>query len=229
MRPDRRATPELTRTALTRADVGAVYRLYLSALAAVPDPAAVRADEPEFFEAVFDDGGEILGLADDSGLVAYGVLRPELEREHDRVGLDRFVAPDAPLRVLDGSAVRPAYWRLGLQREVVSMRLARARTLGASDVIAKASPGNIPSMRNLLKSGFAIVGLVRKPYGWRYVHHRAVSRAAEAEGRTTWVRSADIDAARTHFATGEAAFACEVRADGVPWLQFAPLARAGAG
>ena len=216
------AHTELRPCALARTDVGRIYALYLSALAAVPDPGAVRADEPEFFEAVFDDGGEIMGLWAEDGLAAYGVLRPELEREHDRLGLDRYVACDAPLRVLDGSAVRPAYWRLGLQRTVITMRIERAAAWGAGDVIAKASPANIPSMRNLLKAGFAIVAIVRKPYGWRYVHYRGVARAAARPALPDWIPAADIDAAAARFAAGEAAFECEVRADGKPWLAFGP-------
>jgi len=208
---------------LGREDVDEVYKLYLSSLARLPNPAAVRPDAPEFFEEIFDVGGGIVGFRDRDALIVYGVLRPSLENEHDRKGLSRVAAADAPLMVLDGSAVAPDYWKRGLQRAIIETRIAEAGRLGAAHVIAKASPGNIPSMRNLLKCGFATVTLVRKPYGWRYVNYRPVAAPLSAPQGGMWMESGRIDEANARFAAGEAAFACQADSDGTPWLSFAPL------
>ncbi|WP_108659365.1 GNAT family N-acetyltransferase [Acuticoccus kandeliae] len=207
---------------LSPADIPVVYELYRRALAAVPDPAAVRADEPSFFEDMFAVGGEILGLRCDGDLVAYGVLRPELAREHDRVGLDGLVAPDAVMRVLDGSAVRPDFWAHGLQRTIIDARIVRAGEEGASSVIAKAAPRNVPSMRNLTKRGFRIVGRVMKPYGWRYIHHRPVADEPVHPEDGTWTVSEDVDGSEARFEDGF--YACSAQRDphGVPLLRFAP-------
>ncbi|MBJ3776346.1 GNAT family N-acetyltransferase [Acuticoccus mangrovi] len=201
-------------------DVPAVFALYAESLAAVPDPAAVRADAPSFFEKIFAVGGEIIGLFDGLVMIGYGVIRPELEEEHDRVGLDRVVPADAPMRVLDGSAVRPAYWRHGLQRTTIDARIARAAELGATHVIAKASPGNVPSMRNLTKQGFHILGRVMKPYGWRYVHHRPVHLTAAEPIEGEWYPAHDVDGAEAMFREGRAAFAAKRDDAGEPMLKF---------
>ncbi|MEM8664462.1 MAG: GNAT family N-acetyltransferase [Pseudomonadota bacterium] len=196
---------------LARADVVRVYALYLSALAAVPNPAAVRPDEPGFFDTVFDDGGEILGLEADGVLIAYGVIRPELAREHDRVGLEGIVAPDARLWVLDGSAVHPAWWRHGFQRTIIKARLARLGELlgaAAGHAIAKASPGNLPSLRNLLKCGFVTVEMIEKPYGWRYVQYRPVDAPVSQPSGGRWINAGAVEDASARFARGEVANAC---------------------
>lgn len=212
--------PTVHATALFLRDIPRIYALYTAALAAVPDPSAVRADAPAFFENIFDVGGEIIGLLAGDALVGYGVLRPELDREHDRVGLDRHVPAGAPMRVLDGSAVHPAYWSHGFQRTVIEMRIARAAELGAGHVIAKASPGNVPSMRNLTRAGFHIVGLVLKPYGWRYVHVRPVAQPEPEPAPGTWQVAADVDASVARFAAGEVAYRAKRDEGGVPMLLF---------
>ncbi|MEM0908511.1 MAG: GNAT family protein [Pseudomonadota bacterium] len=217
--------PAFSVASLDLQDVGLVYQLHKAAVAAVQNPDAVRPDTPPFFEGVFQDGGEIWGLFDGEGLAAYGVLRPELAREHDRQGLQRDVGADEPMRVLDGSATRPSLWGKGLQRHVVDMRVKRAGDLGADHVIAKAAPRNVPSMRNLLRCGFAIVGLVRKPYGWRYVHHRPVRAAVAFEGAGEWQPATSIKAAEERFLLGEGAVACDAPQQGEAQLKFAPLVR----
>lgn len=211
----------LVEVQLSRADISEIFALYLSALRAVPNPAAVRPDEPSFFDEIFDAGGEIIGFRDDGRLVAYGVIRPELDSEHDRHGLAPRVAPSAKLYVLDGSAVWPALWRHGLQRMIIETRIRRVAALGAVDVIAKASPGNFPSMRNLLNSRFAIITKVMKPYGWRYVHHRRVAFPAPDAGTGTWIEAGNVEEAERRFSAGEAAFACRAGPDGMPILRFA--------
>lgn len=207
---------------LAPGDVPRIYTLYRTSLDAVPNPAAVRADEPSFFEEIFAVGGEIIGLQVGDALVAYGVLRPELDSEHDRSGLDEHVPASAGLKVLDGSAVHPEFWKHGLQRVIIEARVERAGDLGAQHVIAKASPGNLPSMRNLLKCGFRIVTRVRKPYGWRYVHHRPVAHPYPRPDGGEWRPASDVAGATARFADNQAAVACRAEA-GVPLLCFAKI------
>ncbi|MEM7695967.1 MAG: GNAT family protein [Pseudomonadota bacterium] len=217
------ALPAVEEVRLGPDDIGEIYALYLAALSAVPNPAAVRVDDPSMFAWVFDVGGTILGLRDGEGLFAYGVVRPERAEEHDRHALSPHVAPDAHLLVLDGSAVRPTHWTRGFQREIIRRRIAFAGTLGASHVIAKASPGNYPSMRNLLKTGFAIVGLIEKPYGWRYIHHRPVAAPRAAPTSGIWIEAGRTAEAVARFGAGEGAFACHMGPDSLPHLRFGPL------
>lgn len=222
--PATEMTSELAKVALSPADVDVVMALHRETIAALPNPGAVRPDVPEFFEGIFASGGEIMGLYEGAVLVAYGVLRPELAREHDRVALEALVAPAAPLWVLDGSAVKPTHWRRGLQRHIVALRIAQVAARGVGDVIAKASPGNVPSMRNLLKSGFATVGLIEKTYGWRYIHYRPTHLAYTEPVAGDFIAAADIEEAERRFGAGEVASMCTVNKDGVAVLKFGPPA-----
>ncbi|GAB5375714.1 MAG: hypothetical protein AcusKO_21760 [Acuticoccus sp.] len=212
---------ELNTVHLSVADIDAIVALHRETIAALPNPGAVRPDAPAFFEGIFACGGEITGLHEAGSLVAYGVLRPELVQEHDRWALDALVPPTAALWVLDGSAVRPSHWRRGLQRHIVGLRITRAASLGIGSVIAKASPGNVPSMRNLLKSGFATIGLIRKSYGWRYIHFRPTACGYTEPATGDWIAAAGIEEAQHRFEAGEVASACAVTPDGTPILKFA--------
>lgn len=216
------ASPAAAVVSLAPHDVPRVHAIYLASLAALPDPSAVRRDEPAFFDWIFASGGEILGLSIDGALVAYGCLRPEVALEHDRVGLSGRVPDGATIRVLDGSAVLPAFWKAGLGRQVIVARIDRAGELGTEHVVAKASPGNVPSMRNLTRCGFRVVGRVMKPYGWRYVHHRAVRWAEPEPEGGEWLPSADVDGAEALFRAGRFAFAARCDEAGRALLKFAP-------
>lgn len=202
-------------------DIDAIDGLFRATVAAVPNPAAVRPDEPAFFEEVLARGGEIVGLTASGALIAYGVLRPEFEDQHDRHGLARLVADDWPLFVTDGSAVHPAYWTHSLQRVLIRERIDRAVAQGARSIIAKVSPANLPSMRNLLKEHFRIVARVRKPYGWRYVHQRGVVDFPEVvEMPEIWEAAADVDAAQALFEAGYGAVRFRLGEEARPELGF---------
>ena len=92
----------------------------------------------------------------------------------------------------DGSPRSPVPpWRRALrghrlQCELVRRRAGFARAEGFTDLYATAAPGNVPSWRNLLSEGFAIVALLTR-YGslLRYLLHRALDAptAAGARGR----------------------------------------------
>lgn len=205
-------------------DIPAIDALFRATVAAVSDPAAVRPDEPAFFEGVLEHGGEIIGLTMGGALIAYGVLRPEFEDQHDRDGLARFVSPDAPLFVVDGSAVHPSCWSRSLQRVLIRERIDRAVRQGARTVIAKVSPANLPSTRNLLKEDFRIVARVRKPYGWRYVHQRAaVDYAPTPDVPEIWQMAADVDGAQALFDAGYGAVRFRMGVQPEPELGFVKI------
>lgn len=203
--------------------VGEICRLFEAVIHAVARPDAVRPDEPSFFEQVFDVGGEILGLMVEGRLIAYGVLRPELAGEHDRKTLDGIAPASSVLYVVDGSAVHPDYWARALQRVLIRARIERAIAHGAGTVIAKVSPNNLPSTRNLLKENFRIVGRVQKPYGWRYIHHRpAIVAPSETDPPMPqiWRAAADVDAVQAEFDAGRCASRFRFGPDAVPELGF---------
>ena len=207
-------------------DAPAIDRLFHATVAAVPNPNAVRPDEPAFFQGVLDHGGEIIGLTVGGSLIAYGVLRPEFPDQHDRDGLARLVPADAPLFVTDGSAVHPSYWAHSLQRVLIRERIARAVRQGARAIIAKVSPANLPSTRNLLKEQFRIVARVRKPYGWRYVHQRAaVDFETVTEDPQIWRVAADVDGAQALFEAGYGAVRFRLGAQSRPELGFVKIDR----
>ncbi|MGX1099745.1 GNAT family N-acetyltransferase [Amorphus sp. MBR-141] len=204
-------------------DIAAIDHLFRATVAAVPDPAAVRPDEPAFFEDVLARGGEIIGLTVAGALIAYGVLRPEFGDQHDRDGLGRLVDLDAPLFVVDGSAVHPSYWSRSLQRVLIRERIDRAVRQGGRAVIAKVSPANLPSTRNLLRENFRIVARVRKPYGWRYVHQRAAVDFAPTPEAEIWRLAADVDAAQALFDDGYGAVRFRIGPDSLPELGFVKI------
>lgn len=205
-------------------DVPAIDALFRATVAAVPNPAAVRPDEPAFFEEVLARGGEIVGLTVEGDLIAYGVLRPEFQDQHDRHDLARLVADDWPLFVTDGSAVHPAYWTHSLQRVLIRERIDRAVGQGARAIVAKVSPANLPSMRNLLKEHFRIVARVRKPYGWRYVHERAAVDFPEvSEMPEIWRATADVDGAQILFEAGYGAVRFRLGEEARPELGFVKI------
>ena len=207
-------------------DIPVIDGLFRATVAAVSNPAAVRPDEPAFFEGVLDHGGEIIGLTVEGSLIAYGVLRPEFDDQHDRDGLAHLVAADAPLFVTDGSAVHPSYWSHSLQRVLIRERIDRAVRQGAQAVIAKVSPANLPSTRNLLKEHFRIVARVRKPYGWRYVHQRAAVDFEEMdETPEVWRVAADVDGAQALFEAGYGAVRFRLGAQSRPELGFVKIDR----
>lgn len=205
-------------------DIPAIDRLFHATVAAVPNPRAVRPDEPAFFHDVLDHGGEIVGLTVGGALIAYGVLRPEFPDQHDRDGLASLVPEDAPLFVTDGSAVHPSYWSHSLQRVLIRERVDRAVRQGARAMIAKVSPANLPSTRNLLKEQFRIVARVRKPYGWRYVHQRAaVDYPQTTDEPDIWRVAADVDAAQALFEAGYGAVRFRLGAQSRPELGFVKI------
>ncbi|MDQ0317542.1 GNAT family N-acetyltransferase [Amorphus orientalis] len=213
------STDDIETVELGRADIGDIVAVHRAALAAMPRSELVRPDGPETFNRMFDMGGEILGLIEHRRLAGYGMLRPERDGMGDREGLARVVPEAGVLFVVDGAAVHPEYWTRSLQRVLIRERLDHARRRGAGHVVATAAPGNIASIRNLLKEGFRVVDGLRKSYGLRYVLHRQV-REAEAVEPEIWGDLGDLDGSRSLFQAGYCATRFRLGDDARPELGF---------
>lgn len=194
-------------------DAAAVHALHMAAVAKAGRPDLIRPETREFFERILAGGGRILGLDDDRGLLAYGVLQWDLPPEEDLRPLFG-LAPDAPFAKLAGAAVRPDHWGHGLQESVIAARLDLAGSLGLSHLYATSAPGNWRSWANLLNQGLVIRALIEQ-YGGalRYIFYRDLERPdAEGKGDAIWVDVGDTDRQRRLIAAG--AFGCAWRRSG---------------
>lgn len=188
---------------LSLGEAAAVHALHMAAVAKVGRPDLIRPETLEFFEKILAGGGRILGLDDDRGLLAYGVLQwdlPPVEDLRPLFGL----APDAPFAKLAGAAVRPDSWGHGLQESVISARLNLATSLGLTHLYATSAPGNWRSWANLLNQGLVIRALIEQ-YGGalRYILYRDLDHLdATSQDGGVWVDAADTDRQRHLLAAG---------------------------
>lgn len=135
-----------------------IFELHLRAIQGM-GPDQVRPESLEFFEALLDGAGRIIGACDpEGGLVAYGVLqdgpdpgtRPELWLDWPF---------DARIQKLAGSSVAQAYRGQRLQCELIRRRVTLADP--GAWLYATAAPSNPASWRSLLYEGFEIRRLRR--------------------------------------------------------------------
>lgn len=140
------------------ADRDRIFALHLRAIQGM-GPDQVRPESLEFFEALLDGAGRIIGACDpDGALVAYGVLQD---------GPDPGTRPDlwlgwpfdARIQKLAGSSVAAEYRGQRLQRELIRRRVALADP--GAYLYATAAPSNPASWRSLLGEGFEIRRLRR--------------------------------------------------------------------
>ncbi|MGB3426294.1 MAG: hypothetical protein WBF84_18485 [Castellaniella sp.] len=135
-----------------------IFELHLRVLRDM-SPDQVRPESLEFFEALLDGAGRIIGACDpDGGLVAYGVLQdgPDPGTRPD-LWLDW--PSDARIQKLAGSSVAQAYRGQRLQCELIRRRVALADP--GAYLYATAAPSNPASWHSLLYEGFEIRRLRR--------------------------------------------------------------------
>lgn len=172
---------------LSANDHDAVWRLHERLHALQPRPGLFARETPEFFAACLHEdasraGGQMFGVRRDGRLLAYGVLGlPRSGETHFGCLVGLPAGRHAEVAQVDGAGVDPLARGLGLQRRLISHRLRAARAVGRALVFSTAAPDNAASLRNLLASGFVIVGL-RRLFGGhdRYVLFHAPSLATRA-------------------------------------------------
>lgn len=149
-------TPILWRT-LGSDEAIFAHQLHLTANADTP-ASLVRPDDLAHFVANIQEHGRILGcFANDSEMVAYGILG--MEPASNRKIIQLLGLPEADLHnfaSLDGAAALAPWRGKRLHRESIQARLEMAREQQRRYVGATVSPENINSFRGLLEAGFCI-------------------------------------------------------------------------
>lgn len=103
----------------------------------------------------------IIGLFDQSELVAYSVLQRELP-VHEKLPPSIATDPQRPQLMLSGISVAPEWRGLGLQRRLIMQRMAMAPPQAL--LFSTAAPTNWHSWNNLLACGFHVRGITEQ-YG----------------------------------------------------------------
>jgi hypothetical protein len=199
-------------SALSSADLDAIFALHLAATAAVGRPDLIKPESRDFFDRILGGGGRVIGAMREGQLIAYGVLQTELPPAEDARPLLGLGAGDR-LAKLAGASVLPTLWGGGLHDELIARRVAEADRLGIGHLYATSAPGNARSWTNLVDRGFAVRALVEKYGGQlRYILHRHAPRIAE--GQESWCDAADIERQRQLIGVGLAGDGWRRRDDG---------------
>ncbi|WP_137390879.1 GNAT family N-acetyltransferase [Rhodoligotrophos defluvii] len=206
--------PVLAWREITAADIAAVHALHLAATEVVGRPDLIRPESRSFFEKIVAAAGKIIGVFDETGLRAYGVLQWDLSFEEDPYG-PLGLGPGDGLAKLAGTAVRPSAWGQGLHRQLIAWRIIEARRLGFRHLYATSAPGNARSWTNLMDEGFR-VRAVKEQYGGhlRYLLARPVDKQADADTNGDWCEVADIGRQRDLIASGREGAAWRAGKDG---------------
>ncbi|WP_342644019.1 GNAT family N-acetyltransferase [Rhodoligotrophos ferricapiens] len=203
------------------ADVAAVHELHLAATQKVGRPDLIRPESRAFFEKMVSGAGRIVGLFDDEGLLAYGVLQWDLSIEEDPygpLGLDR----SASLAKLAGTSVRPAAWGCGLHSQLIAWRIEAARSLGFRHLYSTSAPGNHRSWTNLIGEGFGICAL-KEQYGGhlRFLLTRTVDEPVRQARSGEWCAVEAIGRQRQLLGAGHQGVAWR-KAKGAHEIFYAP-------
>lgn len=142
---------------LRAADVDAVYALHLEVVSQMSAPGLVRRDTRDYFAAHIEDAGFILGTFCEDRLVGYGLSSfPRDELENYGVQL-KLPAHELPLvGQLEGAAVGVEHWGRGLHLMLAGWRADCLAEAGFRHICATVAPGNVWSLRNLLRTGLVI-------------------------------------------------------------------------
>ncbi|MGB3705763.1 MAG: hypothetical protein WBH02_14045 [Castellaniella sp.] len=172
-------------------DLGRIVALHAQAILGM-SPDQVRPERAEFFAALLEGGGSIIGVCDPAGdLVAYGVLQDGPD-PGTRPDLWLGWPEDARIQKLAGSSVAEAYRGLRLQCALIRRRIELADP--DAYLYATAAPLNPASWRSLLYEGFEIRCLRRVYQGsLRYLMARRAGMAAAsaAQGDAAAARPLD--------------------------------------
>ena len=177
-----RALQPCTLRTLLPADVPAILALQAHILAALPDPALLAPDEAAFFaRLIAAPRGRVEGIFWQARLVALSILRVP-EDAPDNLGRDLGLSGAALLQVahMEMVLVDPMFRGNGLQQQFLQRRIAQAAAVGCTHLLATVDPENLPSLHNLLASGFGIARADVRKYGGKR-RHILVRSAATAD------------------------------------------------
>lgn len=152
--------PELRTRILVREDFPAWNALRDTVIAALPNPDFYvrEADEQAFFVAHTEPGGEAIGVFAHGALVAYAMVGFPDASAADNLGAVIGLEPVHHPKVthLSSCMVLPQWRGRGLQRTLLSARLALAHARGRPLCMAMVSLHNHSSRHNLLRQGLHI-------------------------------------------------------------------------
>lgn len=156
-------------------DLDAMEALHHLSIAGLP-PHTVKAEARTFLQSLLQGRGTVIGAwHHHTELIAYGVLQHDLlptddPREHLQL------PPQQTLAKLAGAAVAPQWRGYGLQRALITQRIAH--TNSTTVLFATAAPENTVSWHNLLGCGFRVRALEYRYGGFaRYLLVRLPSHA----------------------------------------------------
>ena len=172
----RRVPVDLHWDMLGPADLDRIVDLHARAIRGMGSD-QVKPEHPEFFAALLDGAGRIIGARAPAGdLVAYGVLQDGPD-PGTRPDLWLGWPADARIQKLAGSSVAEAYRGQRLQCELIRRRVELADPDAC--LYATAAPSNPASWRSLLREGFEIRLLCRVyQNSLRYILARPARTAA---------------------------------------------------
>lgn len=117
-----------------------------------------RKDSLDHFQQLIDFDGQIIGCFYGKQLIAYGVLNMHCATLVEiALQLGFWPSQRERLCLLDGAATSPHSRGQGLHGQSISMRIAIAKRMGRSLLLATVSPANTASLRGLLRKGFLVM------------------------------------------------------------------------
>lgn len=137
-------------------DLDAMEALHHLSIAGLP-PQTVKPESRPFLQSLLQGRGTVIGAwHHNTELIAYGVLQHDLLPADDpRQHLQ--LPPSQILTKLAGAAVAPLWRGRGLQRTLITQRIAHADSTAV--LFATAAPENTISWHNLLACGFRVRAL----------------------------------------------------------------------
>ncbi len=206
-------------------DVDDVYALHLRVQGAMRRPGLVRPDTRDYFAGHVSGGeGFILGCFSEERLIGYGLC--SLPRDpQENYGVLLGLPAEELLQVgqLEGAAVDEAYWGRGIHRLLATWRANCLVAAGYRHICATVAPGNVWSLRNLLKTGLTVRHLGTLYGGLlRYVMQNDVERPLALDLTASRVLPVqDIEAQATLLMKGYVGYACSQEPGGPALMHFA--------